>query len=50
MTNRVELSILERYSNAEAYVAAIMAAARQLIEEGLMLEEDVERATGAAAD
>ncbi len=42
-------SILERYRNADAYVAAIMAAARQLVEEGLMLEEDVERAAAAAA-
>jgi hypothetical protein len=31
-------------------VAAITAAARQLVEDGLMLEEDVERATAAAAD
>ncbi|HEY1430652.1 MAG TPA: alpha/beta hydrolase domain-containing protein [Stellaceae bacterium] len=43
-------SILERYPNPEAYVAAIGAAARQLVEQGLMLEEDVERATAAAAD
>ena len=50
MSNRVELSILERYSNAEAYVAAITAAARHLVEQGLMLEEDVERAAPAAAD
>ncbi len=41
-------SILEHYPNAEAYVWAITAAARQLVEEGLMLEEDVGRA--AAAD
>ncbi len=37
-------SILERYPDAEAYVGAITAAARRLVEEGLMLEEDVERA------
>ena len=43
-------SILERYPNAEAYVGAIKAAARQLVEQGLMLEEDVERAAAAAAD
>ena len=43
-------SILERYPNADAYVAAIAAAARQLVEDGLMLEEDVERAVAAAAD
>ena len=35
---------------ADAYVAAIAAVARQLVEEGLMLDEDVERATKAAAD
>jgi len=43
-------SILERYRNTEAYIEAIKAAARQLVEEGLMLEEDVERAVAAAAD
>ena len=43
-------SLLERYPNAGAYVAAIAAAARELVEEGLMLQEDVERATAAAAD
>ena len=43
-------SILERYPNAQSYVAAITAAARQLVEERLMLEEDVERAVAAAAD
>jgi hypothetical protein len=43
-------SVLERYPNAEAYIAAIASAARQLGEEGLMLEEDVERSTVAAAD
>jgi Alpha/beta hydrolase domain len=37
-------AIIERYPNAEAYVAAITAAARQLVEEGLMLGEDIERA------
>src|SRR3984893_7156489 len=43
-------SILERYPNAEAYSEAIRAAARQLVEQGLMLEEDVERAVVAARD
>ena len=43
-------SILERYPNAKAYVQAITAAARQLVEQGLMLEEDVERVAAAAAD
>ena len=50
MTGDPRQSILERYPNAEAYAAAIIAAARQLVEEGLMLEEDVQRATAAAAD
>jgi Alpha/beta hydrolase domain len=43
-------SITERYPDAAAYVRAIAAAARQLVEAGLMLEEDVERAAAAAAD
>ena len=43
-------SILERYPNAEAYVEAIIAAGRELVEQGLMLEEDVERAAAAAAE
>jgi hypothetical protein len=43
-------SILERYPNAQSYVAAITAAARRLLEQGLILEEDVEPAANAAAD
>jgi len=43
-------SIIERYPAADAYVASITAAAGELVEEGLMLQEDVERATAAAAD
>ena len=43
-------SILERYPNAAAYVEAITALARQLVEQGLMLEEDIERARAAAAN
>jgi hypothetical protein len=50
MTGDPRRSILERYPNAEAYVAAITAAARRLVEDGLILEEDVERAVAAAAD
>ena len=50
MTGDPRRSVLERYPKPEAYVAAIAAAARQLVEEGLMLDEDVERATKAAAD
>jgi hypothetical protein len=43
-------SILERYPDAASYAAAITAAARGLVEDGLMLEEDVERAAAAAAN
>jgi len=43
-------SILDRYADAEAYVGAITAAAHRLVEDGLMVEEDVERAATAAAD
>jgi hypothetical protein len=43
-------SKIERYPDAGAYVGAITAAARQLVEQELMLEEDVERAAAAAAD
>lgn len=63
MTNRVELSISERSPFAAgqefgavgayerlAYVEAITTAARQLVEERLMLEEDVERAVTVATD
>jgi hypothetical protein len=50
MTGDPRRSILERYPNADAYVAAIGAASRQLVEDGLMLEEDVERVVAAAAN
>jgi hypothetical protein len=50
VTSDPRRSILERHPDAAAYVAAITAAARQLVEQGLMLEEDVERAAAAAAD
>ena len=43
-------SILERYPDVAAYRAAVEKAARRLVEDGLMLEEDVERAVAAAAD
>ncbi len=42
-------SIAERYANADAYVAAIRAAAEALVEKRLMLAEDVERCVAAAA-
>ncbi len=44
------LSILERYQNKTAYRTAIVAAARKLVTERLMLEEDVDRCADAAAD
>jgi hypothetical protein len=43
-------SILERYPDKAAYVEAIIAAARALVEQRLLLEEDVARAAEAAAD
>jgi hypothetical protein len=43
-------SVLERYPDKAAYLAAITAAARELVAQGLMLEEDVERCAAAAAD
>lgn len=43
-------SILERYPDKAAYKAAIGAAARQLVAERLMLEEDVARCEEAAGD
>ncbi len=43
-------SILERYGSKEGYMKAIEAAARALVAEGFMLEEDVERAVAEAKD
>jgi len=43
-------SILERYADADGYARAVEAAARRLLEEGFMIEEDVERCVSAAAD
>lgn len=43
-------SILERYGSKEGYVQAIEAAARALVAEGFMLEEDVPRAMAEALD
>jgi Alpha/beta hydrolase domain len=43
-------AILERYLDKAAYVAAIVVAARALVAQGLMLEEDVERCAAAAAN
>jgi len=47
-TNDPRLSILERYPDWHAYVAAITEAARDLVDEGLMLEEDIARCAAAA--
>lgn len=49
MTGDPRKAILERYADADAYVAAIGEAARALVADGLMLEEDVERCIKAAA-
>jgi hypothetical protein len=43
-------SILDRYGSAEGYVAAIEKACRELVAEGFMLEEDIERSVRRAAD
>jgi hypothetical protein len=43
-------SILERYPDRAAYQHAIEAAARRLVSERMMLEEDVERCIAAAAN
>ncbi|MBN8929040.1 MAG: hypothetical protein J0H19_20730 [Rhodospirillales bacterium] len=43
-------AILERYGDKAAYVEAIVTAARALVEQRLLLEEDVARAADAAAD
>ncbi len=42
-------AVTERYADAAAYVAAIAAAAHELVAARLMLEEDVERCIAAAA-
>ena len=42
ITGDPRLSILERYPDKAAYVAAVTAAARELVAQGLMLEEDVD--------
>jgi hypothetical protein len=42
--------ITERYPNKQAYQAAIVAAAKELVAQRLMLEEDVERCADMAAD
>lgn len=43
-------SLLERYGDAAGYLKAIEKAARQLVAEGFILEEDMERVVAAACD
>jgi hypothetical protein len=43
-------SILQRYDDASGYARAVQRAARLLVEERLMIEEDVERCVAAAGD
>ena len=43
-------SLLERYGDAAGYLQAVEAAARKLIEEGFMLEEDLPRVLARAGD
>jgi hypothetical protein len=50
MTGDPRASNLERYADAGEYAQAIEKAARTLVEERLMLEEDVQRCIDAAAD
>jgi hypothetical protein len=42
--------VRERYRDRQGYVRAITEAARRLVAEGFMLEEDVDRAAARAAD
>ena len=50
MTGDPRASVLARYRNAGNYVDAIEAAARRLVDERLMLEEDVARVVARAQD
>ena len=50
MTGDPRPSVIERYADAGEYARAIEKAARSLVEEGLMLEEDVERCVAGAAN
>ncbi len=43
-------SIVERYRDAAGYAHAVEEAARRLVEDGFMIEEDLERCVNAAAD
>jgi len=50
MTGDPRAANVERYADAGAYARAIEKAARTLVDDRLMLEEDVERCIAAAAD
>jgi hypothetical protein len=50
MTGDPRACVMERYADAGEYVRAIEKAARSLVEEGLMLEEDVQRCVAGAAN
>ena len=50
MTGDPRASVLARYGDAEGYVRAVEAAARRLVDERLMLEEDIERVVARARD
>jgi hypothetical protein len=50
MTGDPRVSNVERYQDADAYTRAIEEAARSLMEERLMLEEDVQRCIAAASN
>ena len=50
MTGDPRPSVIERYADAGEYARAIEKAARSLVEEGLLLEEDVERCVAGAAN
>jgi hypothetical protein len=49
MTGDPRPSVEQRYGTQQGYVRAIEAAARALVADGLMLEEDVARCVAAAA-
>jgi hypothetical protein len=50
MTSDPRLSVEARYGDCDGYTRAIESAARTLVEQGFMLEEDVERCVQAALD
>jgi hypothetical protein len=50
ITGDPRASVLERYPDRDAYIAAITGAAHALVAAGFFLEEDVARAASAAAD